>query len=455
MDILIKNGIIVRASETQKGDILIKNGKIEALGDNIEIGNKKIKIIDAEHLLIFPGGIDPHVHLHLPTKAGFSSDDFYSGSKAALYGGTTTIIDFVTPRKGMSLKKALDLRMKEAENSLIDYTFHVSPIEWNDNSEKEIEEIFKLGINSFKIYLAYKDTIGLSYDDAEKVMQVIAKNHGVLAVHCEDDKKIEKHKRKFLKNGDTGVEFHALSRPSKTEYLAVRRIIEVSNRTKCSTYLVHISSKKSLEYIRKAQLKNSKLFAETCPQYLLLDDSLYNGDFEKTSGYVISPPLRKPEDNVKLWNAIADETISTVGTDHCPFTLEQKRKGISDFTKIPNGAGGIEHRLSLLFTYGVLQQRISLNKMVDIFSTAPAKIFGLYPHKGEIAIGSDADLVIWNPYTDNNISVKTHHQNSDINIYDGITAKGNADYVIKNGEIVIEKGELINSEIKGKFLKTR
>ena len=390
--------------------------------------------------------------MHLPTGAGYSADDFYSGSKAALYGGTTTIIDFVTPKKRQSLPDALKQRKKEAESSIIDYSFHVSPIEWTKTSEKEINGIIKEGINSFKVYMAYKDTIGLNDVDLFKVMKAVGKAGGMVTVHAELGDDIEKLRNFYSQQGKTTPKYHPLSRPPEMEADAVKKAIELAGKADCPLYIVHVSAKKSLEYIKMAQQKGQKVYAETCPHYLLLEDSKYLGEFEKTAPFVLSPPLRKKEDNIALWKAIADNAIQTIGTDHCPFTLEQKKKGRNDFRKIPNGAGGVEHRLALLYTYGVIQKKFSINKFVDLLSTQPAKIFGLYPRKGEIAVGSDADIVIWNPDKKNIISSKTHHQNCDTNIFEDFETKGAAEFVIIKGEIAIKNGKLIN-ETTGRFLK--
>ncbi|MEN8121168.1 MAG: amidohydrolase family protein, partial [Bacteroidota bacterium] len=240
--------------------------------------------------------------------------------------------------------------------------------------------------------------------------------------------------------------------PAEMEAEAVKTVIELANKANCPLYIVHVSAKKSLEHIKNAQQKGQKVYAETCPHYLLLEDSKYEGQFEQTAPFVLSPPLRKKEDNDALWKAITDNTIQAIGTDHCPFTLNQKKKGQTDFRKIPNGAGGVEHRLELLYTYGVLQNKFTINKFVDIISTKPAKIFGLYPRKGEIKVGSDADLVIWNPDKKRVISSKTHHQNCDINIYEGVETKGEAEYVIVNGKVLINKSRLIHDP-KASFLK--
>jgi dihydropyrimidinase len=257
----------------------------------------------------------------------------------------------------------------------------------------------------------------------------------------------------FASEGRLSTKYHAFSRPAYLESEAVKTAVGLAGMTGCTLYIVHVSAADSLKYVRLAQSKGQKVYAETCPQYLLLDKSKYEGDFHSVSPYIMSPPLRKPEDNQSLWEAIADNTIQSIGTDHCPFTMKQKEQGIDDFRKIPNGAGGVEHRLELLYTFGVLKNKISLNRFVELTSTNPAKIFGLYPRKGEIAEGSDADIVIWNPDKEKIISAKTSHQNSDINIYEGFKTKGSPELVIKTGKIVVENGKLINSETNGKFLK--
>ena len=453
MKLLIKNGKIITSNKIFHADILSDDGIITQIDKNISTANID-KVIDATGNLVFPGGIDPHVHLHLPTPAGYSSDDFYTGSIAALYGGTTTLIDFVTPVKGQSLCEAFKKRKKEAKNSLIDYSFHISPVEWRDSLKKEIKKCIKKGITSFKMYMAYKNSIGLEDDDIYKVMKIVGKYGGIVTLHCELGDEIEELRNTFAKEKKLSPEYHCLSRPAKLEAQAVKKAIKSAKKAKCPLYIVHVSSKKSLKYIRKAQAKGQMVFAETCPQYLTLDRSKYKGDFHKVAPYIMSPPLRKHKDNNALWKAISTGIIQTVGTDHCPFTMQQKEAGIDDFRKIPNGAGGIEHRLALLYTYGVLEGKITIRQFVNITSTNAAKIFGMYPKKGEIATGSDADLIIWNPQKENKISARTHHQNCDTNIYEGIKTKGEPVFVIINGEIAIDNGKLIKKS-KGKFLRRR
>lgn len=451
MNLLIKNAVIVNSDKIFVSDILIKKGIIQDISSDIKEQN--IKIIDANGKYVFPGGIDPHVHMHLPTPAGYSSDDFNSGSKAALYGGTTTLIDFVTPEKGQNLTEALYIRKKEAELSVIDYSFHVSPIDWHSDIEKEIGEVIKEGITSFKVYMAYKNSIGLEDDILLKVMKAVADKGAVITVHAEMGDDIDDLRNIFAEQGKLSPEYHALSRPDRTEAEAVKKVIEYAEQTNCTVYIVHVSTKESLQYIKEAQNTGLKIYAETCPQYLLLDDSKLTGEFSNTATYVFSPVLRKKEDNEALWKALADNTIQTIGTDHCPFTFEQKQIGNKDFRKIPNGAGGVEHRMSLIYTYGVLTKKINLNQFVKLTSTNAAKIFGLFPEKGEIATGSDADLVIWDTKRKETISVESHHQNCDLNIYEGIIVKGMPEFVIKGGEIAVNKELLITDMIKSNFLK--
>jgi dihydropyrimidinase len=451
MKILIKNGIVVTSDNTSAADILIDDGTITTVGSRLsDTGTDRV--IDAAGMYILPGGVDPHVHMHLPSTAGYSSDDFFTGSRAALYGGTTTIIDFVTPRKGELLGDALEKRMKEAESSMADYSFHVSPIEWHNTLPEEINSCIGAGVTSFKVYMAYKDTIGLGDDDLLKVMKVVAKAGGMVTIHCEEGDEIEELRALYFNENKTSPLYHALSRPAHLEAEAVKKALAFAAEANCPLYIVHVSSGQSLKHIREARSRNQTVYAETCPQYLLLDESKYLGEFEMTAVYVMSPPLRTTKDSEALWNAIAGRIINTIGTDHCPFTMAQKNAGKNDFRKIPGGAGGVEHRLSLLYTYGVLTKQLNINQLVNIFSTEPARIFGFYPRKGEIRPGSDADLVIWNPEHENTISAKTHHQNSDINIYEGIHVRGNADFVVAGGNIIIENGQITGLKKTGKYL---
>jgi dihydropyrimidinase len=445
MQILIKNGIIVNSDQNIAADLVIKDGRIALIGKGIEKEVKVKKIIDASGCYIFPGGVDPHVHLNLPTPAGYSSDDFVSGSKAALFGGTTCLIDFVTPQRGQSMVEAFESRKEEATKCLVDFKLHLSPVEWDINTEKEMQNCFEReGVRSFKVYMAYRDTIGLSDSAIFRTMKTVADLGGVLCVHCEMGNEIELIQNDFVKQGNTSVEYHAQSRPREMELKAVNRVIDYASKTGCQVYIVHVSTKESIESIRQAQGKLIPVYAETCPQYLLFDEEKYNQNFENASAYIISPPLRQKADIDALWQALADGTIQSIGTDHCPFNLSQKKFGITDFRKIPNGTGGIEHRLELLYTYGVLENKISINRFVDLVSTMPAKIFGLAPKKGTISRGADADIVIWDPDCEREISAKSHHQNCDLNIYEGLKIKGQVKHLIVKGKNIIENYLMVN-----------
>ena len=447
---LLKNGTLVTGSTSETADVVIDGSTVKAITRGYP-EKEADKVVDADGMFILPGGVDPHVHMHLPWSGGYSADDFYSGSRAALFGGTTTIIDFVTPARGESLPHALEKRKMEAGSSLADYSFHVSPVEWRKSTEDEIRECAAMGMTSFKIYMAYKNSIGLEDEAIRKVLEAVARAGGMVTVHSELGDNIEMLRNLFFKEGKTTPLYHALSRPSDYESKAVKKVISMAGRAGCPLYIVHVSATESLGHIEKAKTLKQKVYAETCPQYLLLDDTCYRSGFAESAPFVMSPPLRSPSDNEFLWEAVADGTIDTVGTDHCPFNMADKLAGKDDFRKIPNGAGGVEHRLQLLYTYGVSRGLITINRMAELFSTQPARIFGLYPRKGTIEPGSDADIVIWDPEAEDIISASTHHQNCDINIYEGFRVKGKVRYVIAGGQTVIEKGRLIN-ERRGNFL---
>ena len=436
--LLIINGTIFNAETTLVADVGVSEGLIKEIGQLNPSDFPDYKIIDAKGKYIFPGGIDPHVHLELSTPAGPSCDDFLSGSKAAIAGGTTFLIDFVTPSRGQSLMKALAFRLKESNKCLVDYTLHMG-ITWFDETIPQQMEwcVNEVGIKSFKAYLAYKGSIGIEYWELEQVMKKAASLNAIVLVHCEEGDVIMQNQKQFIREGKTEPLYHALSRPAESESESVRKVVDLCRKTGCKTYIVHTSTAKSLEYVREAKKEGLPLFCETCPQYLLLDESVYSKPLPDSLKYVISPPLRSKKDQEALWKALADGTVDVISTDHCPFnTKGQKDVGINDFTKIPNGAGGIENRLTLLYTYGVLTKKISLQQFVGLTSTNAARIFGLYPQKGAIEVGSDADLVIWNPDEKSVISVETQLQKCDSAIYEGMAIRGEAESVIVKGNIV-------------------
>lgn len=437
---IIKNGLLVGPDSVKSGDLAFKDGKIIAIGV-LNLGSEAgFRIIDAKGKYVIPGGFDPHVHLALPTPAGNSTDDFRSGSRAALAGGTTYFMDFVTPKKGESLREALHLRRAEAKGSLTGYGLHMGMSEWNEKIANEIVPcIEKEGIRSFKAYLAYRETIGIGYRELQELMQAVGPAGGLVMVHCEDGEWIGALQQTFLSQGKTAPFYHALSRPPETEVTAIQEVIRLSAQTNCPVYIVHTSTRSGADAIAAAKQKGIQVFGETCTQYLLLNNSVYDekrGNRELLP-YIISPPLRSPDDQQRLWEGLADGTFDVVSTDHCPFHLYgQKDTGINDFTKIPNGAGGIEHRPALLYTYGVLTDKISLSQWVQLISTRPAEIFGLGDKKGKLLPGYDADVVVWDPEYQGSITVKNQVQNCDSNIYEGFGIRGKAQVSIVNGEIV-------------------
>jgi dihydropyrimidinase len=436
--LLINNGLIVNADKSAIGNIFIDNGLIQTISESSIIVPAETQIIDANGFMILPGGVDPHVHFDLPTPAGNSCDDFYSGSRAAIAGGTTTIIDFVTPYRGQPLLEALELRKRVSANCLADYSFHMGITWWNPSLEHEIRQCIEIeGITSFKTYLAYKNSIGISYDELKHVMEVVARYGGTVTVHAEDGDQIDLNRKHFLDKGKTSPLYHALSRPPKTESDAVMRVIELSELTGCKTYFVHISTKDSVKAIQTAQKKGLPIYAETCVQYLLLDESVYTDDFYKSAPYVISPPIRSQDDRDALWEGLANGVFVAIATDHCPFNLfGQKDTGIGDFSKIPNGAGGVEHRIGLMYTYGVMNHKITINQLVNLISTSPANTFSL-PGKGRIAEGFDADLAIWDFKPISTISVRNHFSLCDSEIYEGLVQYGKPVLMIKKGTSIV------------------
>jgi len=442
--LLILNGTIITPETTLREDLLIKDEKIIARGKINPEYYPNSETLDATGKLIFPGGVDPHVHLALPTPAGKSSDDFLSGTRAAIAGGTTSIIDFVTPRRGQSLIEALDQRREEAEFSICDYRLHMGISEWNSRVADEVGQCMKEeGIGSFKVYLAYRDTIGIGLTQLRQLMERISPEGGLVMVHCEDGEMIDFLQIGFIHEGKTDARYHAQSRPPQAEINSIKEVITIAEQTGCRTYIVHTSTAGGAEAIRQSKEKGIKVYGETCPQYLLLNDSVYDSRLENTKvlPYVISPPIRLKSDQQQLWKSLSNGTFDVVSTDHCPFNLAgQKDRGINDFTKIPNGAGGIEHRLSLLYTYGVLTNKITINQLVELISTHPAEIFGWGNRKGKIEPGFDADIVIWDPGYKGTISVKNHFQHCDSEIYEGFEIQGRPETVIVRGKIVSRSG---------------
>lgn len=452
MSILIKNGRIISASDNFVADVFIEGEKISAIGKNLNVVADTI--IDASNKLVMPGGIDPHVHLDMPFMGTYSSDNYETGTRAALFGGTTMVIDFILQTQGKSLYNALhEWQGRSNGNALGDYSFHMAVTDFNDSTKAEIKEMIeKEGITSFKTFMAYKGA--LMIDDRQMVglMNEVRDQGGMVTVHATNGDMIDYLVAKYKTEGKLSPLYHYLSQPEITESEATGRFADMAYHTGVPAYVVHMTCEGALNQIRNAGLRNQKVYVETCIQYLVTDASLYDKGFESAK-WVMSPPLREPKDNESLWAGINSGLVQIVATDHCPFMWEQKKMGEHDFSKIPNGHPAIEHRMELLFSEGVKKGRISLNKFVEVTSTNVAKIFGMYPQKGCIAVGSDADIIIINPDEKHKISVNTHHMNVDYSAYEGWELTGKINTVLLRGKVAIDNNKVMVEKGYGKFVK--
>ncbi|MBS1564084.1 MAG: dihydropyrimidinase [Bacteroidetes bacterium] len=452
MSLLIKNGRVVTATDDYMADVFIEGEKVSAIGKDLPV--KADTVIDASGKLVLPGGIDPHVHLDMPFMGTFSSDNYETGTKAALHGGTTMVIDFILQKQGNSLKAALDeWRSRSDGNCVGDYSFHMAVTDFNENTKKEIQHFIETeGITSFKTFMAYKGA--LMIDDRQMVglMQEVKKHGGLINVHATNGDMIDYLVAKFRSEGKRAPLFHYLSQPEVTEAEASGRFADLANYTGCPGYIVHLTCEGALNAVRQATRRNQKVFVETCIQYLVLDASLYEKDFEGAK-WVMSPPLREKKDQETLWAGINQGLVNVVATDHCPFKWEQKLMGKDDFSKIPNGHPAIENRMELLYSEGVHKGKITLNKYVEVACTNPAKIFGMFPRKGTIAVGSDADIVLFDPQEKHVLSAKTHHMNVDYSGYEGWELTGKVKTVLLRGKVVIDKGECLADKGYGQFIK--
>ncbi|MGD0697201.1 MAG: dihydropyrimidinase [Terriglobia bacterium] len=453
-DTIIKNGIVATAVDTFPADIGISNGKVVAIGQALPAESAK-QSFDAKGNYVFPGGIDVHTHLDMPFGGTTSADDFESGTKAAAFGGTTTLIDFAIQYKGQTLRTALDTWWKKAEGkATIDYGFHCIITDLPDARLDEMKSLVNEGITSFKLFMAYPGVFMLEDGLIFKAMLQAAQTGSLICMHAENGSVIDVIVRRALAEGKTAPKYHALTRPTTAEAEATARTIALAEMAGAPVYIVHMSCNDALEKVREARDRGLPVYGETCPQYLFL--SIENFDVPGFEGakYVFTPPLREKWHQEKLWAGLAADQLQVVSTDHCPFCYkEQKELGKDDFTKIPNGGPGIENRLSLVFTGGVHGKRFSVNRFVELVSTAPAKLFGLYPRKGTIAVGSDADLVIFDPNQEETISAKTHHMRVDYSMFEGIRVKGVPRQVFSRGRLVVDNGKFVGRAGQGEFIK--
>ncbi len=451
MAILIKNGRIITSKNEFNADIFIENQKISLIGNNLN--NTADRIIDAKGKFVIPGGIDVHTHLDMPYGQLTSADDFETGTIAAAFGGTTSIIDFATQSKGESLHKALDKWNRKAERkAVVDYGFHMIITDIGSNQLNEMDELVKEGVTSFKLFMAYPGRLMMNDENILKVMLQAKRNGSLICVHAENGMAIEAITNKMLFEKKLSPKYHALSRPEIAEAEAINRAIQLSKKAGTPLYIVHLTCNEALLKVESARKEGLPVFAETCPQYLFLSlDDINKPDFEGAK-YVFSPPVREKWNREKLWEGIKQKSLQVVSTDHCPFNFKDKKKfAEQDFTKIPNGGASIENRLHLTFQ-GVNDGKISLTRWVEINSTNPAKLFGMYPQKGEIKLGCDADIVIWNPETEHTISAKTHHMNVDYSMYEGMKIKGDAEIVLSRGEVIVENSKFRGTAGRGNFI---
>ncbi len=452
MKTLIKNGHIITAVDDYKADILIEDETISIIGAKLVM--EADRVIDTSGKLVISGGIDPHTHMELPFGGTESSDDFFTGTRAAAFGGTTTIIDFAVQYKGQSLTEALDNWHAKAEGkAAIDYGFHLITTDLEDERVPELHRIMDEGVTSFKLFMAYPGVFLVDDATIFRAMSAAGERGGLICMHAENGVVINEIIKRALAEGRTAPKYHALTRPTLAEAEGVHRAIAIAEMAESPVYIVHLSCADALKQVREARDRGLPAFAETCPQYLFLSIDNYDEPGFNGAKYVMTPPLREKWNQDELWKGLRTDDLQVISTDHCPFCMkEQKELGRDDFSKIPNGAPGVEHRVPLIYN-GVVENRLSLNRFVELTSTAAAKMFGLFPKKGTIAIGSDADICIFDPEKEQTISAATHHMNVDYSAYEGKTIKGVVETVLSRGRVVIENGEYKGKAGDGQFLK--
>ncbi len=456
MSILIKNGRIITAVDDYRADVFIENETVSLIGKKLDI--EADQVIDASERYVFPGGLDPHTHMDMPFGGTTSADDFETGTRAAAHGGTTTIIDFAIQTKGESSLAALDTWHEKAEGkTAIDYGFHMIITDLEDDRLWEMRHLADEGITSYKLFMAYPGVLYADDGTIYRAMRKAGEDGTVVCMHAENGIVIDEIVKHALKRGETSPKHHALTRPTRMEAEGTHRAISIAEVAGAPVYIVHLSCADALEQVTLARSRGVPVSAETCPQYLFLDHSYYEQPEFEGAKYVMTPPLREKWNQDELWRGLRFGDLQSVATDHCPFCFkDQKVLGIDDFSKIPNGAPGVENRMALVYNGGVHQGRISLNKFVELTSTAAAKTFGLFPRKGTIAVGSDADIVIFDPARKETISVNnpcTHHMRVDYNTYEGIEVTGFPETVISRGRVIIDRCEYIGRKGDGQFLK--
>ncbi len=457
MSLLIKNGRVITASDDYQADVFCHDGTIAAIGKDLPAHRFTAdRTIDASDQYVLPGGIDVHTHLNMPFGGTTSADDFESGTIAAAFGGTTSLIDFAIQYRGQTMRHALDDWRKRAEGkAVIDYGFHMILTELEDAGLSEMDRMVRdEGITSFKLFMAYPGVFMVDDQTIFRALRRTGENGGLVCMHAENGGVIDELVKEALRKGHTAPKYHALTRPSRAEGEATGRAIALSEMARVPIYIVHLSAADALEQVKEARDRGLPAYAETCPQYLFLSYDNYEEPGFDGAKYVMSPPLREKWHQDVLWKGLQKNDLQVISTDHCPFCMaEQKELGKNDFSKIPNGAPGIETRLTLVHDGGVRHGRITMNRFVELCSTTPAKMFGLFPRKGTIAVGSDADIVIFDPNKRATLGVKTLHMKVDYNPYEGRTVQGSPSAVIVNGNVVIEGDTFVGKKGAGRFLR--
>ncbi|MBQ3418466.1 MAG: dihydropyrimidinase [Ruminococcus sp.] len=438
--ILFKRGAVVSSRGIKHADVLVAGDRIIAVGRHIK---EDAEIIDVTGKLLFPGFIDAHTHFDLEVSDTVTADRFDTGTKSAIAGGVTTVVDFATQNKGETLSDALNnWHIKAFANSSCDYAFHMAISDWREDVKEELSAMHEQGVTSFKLYMTYPAMM-LNDKEIFDVLTELKRLGCIAGCHCENAGIIDGLRERYAAGGMLSPLYHPQSRPSPCEAEAVDRFLRIAEAVDCPVIVVHLSSQEGLEEIRRARKRGAKVFVETCPQYLLLEDSVYDNDFDESAKYVCSPPIRKHSDRKALWRALKDGEIQTVSTDHCSFTKEQKRAGEYDFRLIPNGMPGVETRPILLYTYGVKKKRISLAQMCALLSENPAKLYGMYPKKGVIKAGADADIVVFDPHAHSVISAATQHSACGYTPYEGVKVCGEIENVYLRGELVYRDGVIV------------
>lgn len=446
---IIKNGTIVTADLTYKADIRIENGAITQIGQNLAGG----EVLDASGCYVMPGGIDPHTHLEMPFMGTYSTDDFESGTRAALAGGTTMVVDFCLPNPGQSLLEALSMWDNKTGKASCDYSFHMAVTWWGEQVWNEMAEVVGRGITSFKHFMAYKGALMVNDDEMFASFQRCAELGALPLVHAENGDVVAAMTQKLLDAGNNGPEAHAYSRPPEVEGEATNRAIMIADMAGVPLYVVHTSCEQSHEAIRRARQKGMRVYGEPLIQHLVLDETEYfDKDWDYAARRVMSPPFRNRQHQDSLWAGLQAGSLQVVATDHCAFTTQQKRTGIGNFAKIPNGTGGLEDRLPVLWTRGVTTGRLTMNEFVAVTSTNIAKILGLYPKKGAVLVGADADLVVWDPKRQKTISARTQQSAIDYNVFEGIEVTGLPRFVLSRGKVSVTEGEMRADPGHGSFV---